>query len=297
MTQAFEFRRPEGVQVTYRRTKFDFEDHGFERYWHGGSAFRSLFWSQLSTAFEPGETFFIDAARALRKQLNDPRLLAELTEFFKQEGHHSAQHLKFDRINAALGVDVERCARRYKHALADAREQMGPMEMLAATVALEHLTSCFADQFFKNPELMLQSADPAVTALWAWHAAEEAEHRGTCFDIYKALGGSYGMRIGILFGTWTMLLGLSLYNTTSLLRRDGQLWTRDTLSGIGYLFGRRGLITGLTRPFLAYLNPRFHPWRGVTAEAGAGLGARWLAENMRYVTNNHANDERTKSRG
>ena len=48
MTHAFQFRRPEGVQVTYRRMKFDFEDQGFERYWHSGSPFKSLFWSQLS---------------------------------------------------------------------------------------------------------------------------------------------------------------------------------------------------------------------------------------------------------
>ena len=37
--------------------RFDFEARGFPRYWHGGSAFKSLFWTQLSTAFEPGEKF------------------------------------------------------------------------------------------------------------------------------------------------------------------------------------------------------------------------------------------------
>ena len=131
VTQAFQFRRPEGVQVTYRRMKFDFEDQGFERYWHGGSPFRSLFWSQLSTAFDPGEKFFIDSARAMRTQIQDPALLEELQAFCRQEGHHTAQHIKFDRMNAALGVDVDMCQRRYKRILDHARKNLEPMEMLA----------------------------------------------------------------------------------------------------------------------------------------------------------------------
>src|SRR4249919_828833 len=112
-----EFRRPSGVEVQYRRVQFPFEDKGFERYWHGGSAFKSLFWSQLSTSFEAGEKFFIDSARAMKGHIADPALHAELLEFCKQEGHHTAQHLKFDRMNAALGVDVATCSKRYTHAL------------------------------------------------------------------------------------------------------------------------------------------------------------------------------------
>ena len=94
-----EFWRPEGVKVTYRRMKFDFEEAGFARYWVCGSPFKSLFRTQLSTAFEPGEKFFIDSARALKDQITDPKLREELAEFCKQEGHHTAQHLKFDRMN------------------------------------------------------------------------------------------------------------------------------------------------------------------------------------------------------
>jgi hypothetical protein len=68
MTEQRALRRPEGVKVTYRRMKFDFEE-GFDRYWLAGSPFKSLFWTQLSTAFEPGEKFFIDSARALKGEI------------------------------------------------------------------------------------------------------------------------------------------------------------------------------------------------------------------------------------
>lgn len=278
MTQAFQFRRPEGVQVTYRRMKFDFEDQGFERYWHSGSPFKSLFWSQLSTAFEPGEKFFIDSARALRKEIKDPQLMAELQEFCRQEGHHTAQHIKFDRMNAKLGVDVDMCQKRYRRILDRARRMLDPMEMLAATSALEHFTACFADQFFKNAELS-RGGDPKVVALWAWHAAEESEHRATCYDIYNSLGGSYFKRVTTLFGSWALILYGALVNTTILLHRDGKLFTKDTAKGLWYLFGRKGLVTGLAPAFIEYLSPRFHPWKGVDGSAIK----KWEAENRRYV--------------
>jgi uncharacterized protein len=274
------FRRPEGVKVTYRRMKFDFEDQGFDRYWMDGSPFKSLFWTQLSTAFAPGEKFFIDSARALKDKITDPELREEISEFCRQEGHHTAQHIKFDRINAAMGIDTKGCEARYTWILNRARAKLEPMEMLAATCALEHFTSTFADEFFEYPELSA-GGDPKVVALWAWHAAEEAEHRATCYDIYRQLGGSYFERTTILIGAWFLILGAALINTVVLLKKDKKLFTRDTLSGIGYLFGRRGLLTGLAPAFWSYFRPGFHPWR---KQDGAHI-ERWKASNSQYIQN------------
>jgi uncharacterized protein len=270
--------RPPGLKVTHRRMKFEFEDSGFDRYWHGGSAFKSLFWTQLSTAFEPGERFFIDSARALRGVVKNPELSQELAEFCKQEGHHTAQHLKFDRVNAAMGIDVEDCRRRYAAALEPVRKRLDALEMLAVTMALEHLTSGFAEQYFRRPEISAGS-DPKVAALWAWHAAEESEHKATCYDIYVAAGGRYLPRVTTLIGAWTLILAISIYNTCSLLRRDGKLFTRDTLAGFAYLFGWRGAVTTLWPAFFAYFKPRFHPWQ---RDDSAQI-ARWEAENARYI--------------
>jgi uncharacterized protein len=272
------FRRPEGVKVTFRRMRFPFEDAGFERYWHSGSPFKSLFWTQLSTAFDPGEKFFIDSARALRSEIKDPKLMEELVEFCKQEGHHTAQHLKFDRMNAEHGIDVASCARRYKFHLDRARNQLDPMGMLAATVALEHFTAGFADMFFDRPEIS-EGGDPNVVALWSWHAAEEAEHKATCYDIYQAAGGGYLRRCIIMPGAWFLILSIALYNTLVLLKQDGKLFTRDTLKGLGYLFGRRGLVTQLWPSFIAFFKPRFHPWR----QDNSKVIAEWQAKNKHLL--------------
>jgi predicted metal-dependent hydrolase len=168
----------------------------------------------------------------------------------------------------------------YEAILRWARRTTDAVEMLAVTCALEHFTSTFADVFFRNPGLS-EGADPRVRALWAWHAAEEAEHRGTCFDLYRAIGGGYWKRIGTMLVAWTLILSASLFNTFRLVRREGTLFSRDTLRGLGYLFGRRGLVTSLAPAFVAYFNPRFHPWSGHDASDIA----RWQAENRRYIQN------------
>lgn len=273
-----QFRRPPGVEVRYRRVHFPFEDVGFDRYWHGGSAFKSLFWSQLSTSFDAGERFFIDSARAQKGHIHDPALLAELAEFCKQEGHHTQQHIKFDRMNAALGVDVERCQRRYERALDGARRRLTPMGMLAVTVALEHFTAGFAQLHFDRPE-MSEGADPNVLALWTWHAAEETEHKATCYDIYRAAGGGYARRAFILPGAWSLILWISLVNTFHLLRKDKRLWTRDTLAGLVYLFGPRGIVSSLLPAFFTFFRPRWHPWK----EDNSHEIVSWLRDNQRYV--------------
>ena len=278
------FRRPDGVKVTYRRMRFQFEA-GFERYWLAGSPFKSLFWTQLSTAFEPGERFFIDSARALKDKLEEPALLSELAEFCRQEGHHTAQHLKFDHVNEAMGIDIASCRRRYKAILDGARANLTPIQMLAATCALEHFTSALADSYFKHPDLF-GDADPNVEALWAWHAVEEAEHRATCFDIYRQLGGGYVDRAHAIVGAWTLILGCALVNTFDLLRKDRRLCTFDTLAGLNYLFGFRGIITRLIPTFVRYLHPGFHPWKDVDAT----YIKRWEAENRGYVDNVSAED-------
>ena len=274
--------RPKGLHVTYRRMKFEFED-GFDRFWHGGSAFRSLFWSQLSTAFQPGERFFIDSARALKGRVDDARLLEEFNEFCRQEGHHTAQHLKFDRMNEAMGLDMAGCRTRFTRMLDLARRVLGPIRKLGITCALEHFTSGLADLTFRRPDVS-EGADPKVMALWNWHAVEEAEHRGTCFDIYVAAGGGYVPRVSTLFTSWFFILSISMINMVILLRQNRTLFTWDTLSGLGYLFGPRGIVTALVPSFFRYLNPSFRPWNDVNGIEPEVI-RRWQLDNSRYIVN------------
>ena len=108
--------RPETVNVTYRRMRFEFEQTGFPKYWHGGSPFISFFWGAMSTAFPPGEKFFIDSARGVRDQV-DAALQQEIASFCLQEGHHTFQHRKFNRMVGEQGFDVKRFESRFARTL------------------------------------------------------------------------------------------------------------------------------------------------------------------------------------
>lgn len=277
-----EGKRPEDVKVKFRRMKFDFEDRGFDKFWAGGSPFKSLFWSALSASFPPGEKYFIDSARAFKKDVaDDPQLTEEISEFCKQEGHHTYQHIKFNDANRGHGLDMDTCQARYARPLDRSRERLDPMEMLAVSMALEHFTAGFAKQYLNNPK-MSEGADPGVRALWAWHAAEEAEHKATCFDLYQRMGGGYFRRVIVMPAAWFLLVAITVRNVLTLLRKERQLHNvPDIAGGLWYLFGWRGLISSMLPQFFAYFRPGYHPW----AVDDSGLIARWQAANAQYIVN------------
>lgn len=269
-------RKPTHVQVTFRSMKFDF-DSGFRADWHGGSPFISHFWSALSQALPPGEKFFIDSLRAIRERVDDPELLDEIEQFVRQEAHHTAQHRKFNRMVQALGYDTEALEARYARALDLSWRLLGPLGRVSVTMALEHFTAGLAHQYFTNPRTG-EGADPKVLALWAWHAAEEAEHKSTAFDAYRRAGGGYWWRL-LTAPSWFIVLGITLLNVADMLRADGKADLRDVARGARYLFGTQGVIRGMLPGFGAYLGPSFHPWD----EDDSDELKRWESESSRYI--------------
>ena len=271
--------RPDSVHVTYRKMHFDFEKTGFDKYWHAGSPAITCFWDALSTAFPPGEKFFIDSARALRELTDDEALREEIGEFCRQEGHHTLQHIKFNRMVGAQGFDVARLEGRFAAVLDRVRSKAEPLDMLAITMALEHFTAGFAEQYLQNPALR-QDADPNVVALWAWHAAEEAEHKATCYDLYVQLGGGYFRRVVVMPWAWLLLLGITLRNVHDMLGTEQK---RGDLQDLGrlarYLLGGKGLVTRMVPSFFAYFRPNFHPWNTDDSQ----LIQDWLRSNARYI--------------
>lgn len=272
-------RRPQGVRVVYRRMDFEFEKAGVDTRWHGGSAFVSYFWNALSMSFPPGERFFIDAARAVRSQIEDPELEEELEQFIRQEAHHSFQHRQFNRLVGEAGFNVARYEGRFARALQRAADALNPMQKLAVTVALEHFTATLSREWLTNADLA-KGADSRVVALWQWHCAEEIEHKATCFDLYERLGGSARTRIRAARRAWLLILSITFYNLIGMLREDGQLFDlRDHAKGLWHLLGPRGLITKMLPGLLAYLSDGYHPWQ---EDDSAALG-RWREENARYI--------------
>ncbi len=244
----------------------------FEARWNGGDAFRSAFFNALSMSFPVGEQYFMDSVRAgliaLSPNAQDA-YAQEVKGFVGQEATHRRIHALFNGHLHRLGFinTLElRAARRIQ-----ASAHLDVRLHVTATAATEHLTAVFAHWIFKHPEA-LEGAEPRLQTLWMWHAAEEAEHCSTAFDIYRALGGNERWRIRLFhFITFIFALDVSR-QTVRNLWHDNALFKWSTWQSAGNLFfGRDGLIRGNVAAWRAYKSPNFHP-----RQQDQGAAADWL---------------------
>jgi predicted metal-dependent hydrolase len=247
------------TDLVVRRLLVDMEQP-IARHWCAGDAFRSAYFNALSMSFPVGEQFFIDAVREGLKALPPEKqdlFRDEVKGFIGQEATHRRLHALYNEHLEKLGL-VNEWQDRAKARLsllqgADIRH------WLAITAANEHFTAIFAEWMLANPEL-LGKDDERLATLWLWHSAEEAEHRSTAFNLYKALGGNeewrlrWFRRISIIFITDT------LKQTVLNLKRDGSLWKLSTWkSAASFFFGARGLVRNTFKPWQDYRRSDFHP--------------------------------------
>lgn len=260
------------TNLVVRRLLVDLESP-VDRHWCGGDAFRSAFFGALSMSFPIGEQFFIDAVRAGLEALppeRQARFRGEVQGFVGQEATHRHIHARFNARIEAHGLvnDWEPRARRRLQRL----NGLDPRHALAITAANEHFTALFAEWLLAHPQ-WLAGSEPRLQALWLWHAAEEAEHRSTAFNLYRALGGNERWRRIWMRRVTLIFLGDALRQTLSNLRRDGTLWRVATWrSGARFLFGRGGLVRATWAPWRAWFRADFHPDQQPGDRAG-----HWLA--------------------
>jgi hypothetical protein len=149
------------------------------------------------------EPYLIRTMKVALKQIVDPVLAEDARRFSQQEGHHYRNHALlnervracFDEasagllraIEAELDADYQRFTRtkslRFNLAYAEGFEAMTCAGALAAA---EH--GAFEGEGLPGGEI------------WAWHMAEEIEHRTVAFGVYQHLVGSYPYRIAA--GGW-----------------------------------------------------------------------------------------------
>jgi len=253
---------------------------GFRRHWHGGDAFRSMYFNALSMSFPVGEQFFIDSVRGCLALLPDHAEHAALREiagqFVAQEATHRRIHGLYNAHLEQQGLDNRWQRHALKRIELAKRRGYTPLSLLAITTAYEHCTAVFGDCTLRY-DSWFDAADPMMRTLWRWHAAEETEHKAVAFNLYCALGGSYQRRIG----WYVYVLGLfaieAVMQTSLNLHRDGTLFKPSTWwSALRFAWGRDGLIWRCTAPLLAYFRRDFHP----DHNPNQALAAQWLADHQ-----------------
>ncbi len=247
----------------------------FDTRWCGGDAFKSAFFNALSMSFPVGEQFFIDSVREGAKQMDEAtreKFAAEVQGFIGQEATHRRIHALFNGHLETQGFVNNIALRSANRIKANAHQNV--RQQLAATAATEHFTDIFADWLLSHPEIF-DNTEPRLKTMWQWHAAEEAEHRCTAFDVYKALGGNEAWRIRIFHYVTVTFLTDVMLQTLHNLWRDGSLFKRSTWrSGYQLLFSQQGLLRSNIGHWKAYKSSRFHP-----VQQDDTLSQQWLQNN------------------
>jgi uncharacterized protein len=251
--------------------KLDLDLSAVPRHWLAGNAAGTAISNGINMLFPDGERFFVRSVHYYLEQIEEPELRAQVKAFFKQEGHHASAHDDFNDLLRQQGFQIDAFLDRYRKVSTWLEERMPPKINLAGTAAAEHFTAILADGAFSKG--ILDSLDPTVQQLLAWHAAEEIEHKAVAFDVLQQIDPSYAVRIAGLAYATVMLGMFWLWATTMLLRQE-RLGLRATLRELAKMRKRDPVIR---RVFIAgirqYIRRDFHP----RDNANEHLAAQWFA--------------------
>ncbi|HEX8419797.1 MAG TPA: metal-dependent hydrolase, partial [Sphingomonas sp.] len=232
--------------------------------WLNDDPIATAFYNALSVTFPKGEGHFVDSVRQFREG-TPPKLRAEINAFIKQEVIHTREHVAFNRHVVDQGYDIAPLDRDVDAALA-LTEGRPPIASLAATTALEHFTAMLAHELIADPR-HLAGGDQQAAALWRWHAAEEIEHKGVAYDtwLHATRDWSRARRwrvksLVMLITTWRFFTGRTR-GILELLRQDGLTGPRIWARLAWYALGNPGMARKISRVWLAYFLPGFHPWK------------------------------------
>ncbi len=254
---------PENVAIQPRDREHSIAE-SLGRDWFDNHPFKTAWFNAMSITFPLGEKFFIDSVRHYAGQTEDPKLQAESRGFCGQEGFHRREHYRYNQTLCRLrGYDFEYLEGRLEKNIARAKKLLSPLEQLASTAALEHITAIMAELALSPGAPMVDAADPAMQALWDWHAAEEMEHKSVAFDVYRAVGGNEKLRKRALRQATFFLFVDVFGGLVHMLRRDRKLWKSGVwIDGWKFLFAKKdGILRQVWPAYKEYYRDGFHPWQ------------------------------------
>ena len=264
------------VAILRRQMDFDFgaDDQGV--FFYRGNPLLSSFAASLSAIFPPGEREFVRSVAAFRQQLADPTLVAQVSDFAAQEGQHARQHRLANAFLDGLGYGASDESAWLEADILRKAPKRSDAFRLAATVGAEHLTAVLGHFVLTHPEFLAPLPQP-LRELFAWHAVEEIEHKAVAFDVYMATVGdrAYLRRVFVV-ATW-LFMRATVRGQWRMLRRFRRRPTlREIAQATRVWMGPGGLIPSITRHYMDFFKPDFHPWQ----TDDRALIAAWQAQQL-----------------
>ena len=177
-----------------------------------------------SSLFPEGEDFFVRSVRHFRDEIDDPELQRHVRGFIGQEATHSRAHEAFNEKLAGLGFPTAAIDRGAAKGFRLLERVLSPKARLAFTAAMEHATATVAEQMLTVPEHRAMHDHPEVAEIFTWHSLEESEHKSVAFDVYRAVGGSERLRIGVMRAVMVFAVGGMAFGVllSALADREGR---------------------------------------------------------------------------
>lgn len=230
-----------------------------DRHWLAGLPFLTHMCNSFTLLFPDAERYFIRTVRIFEGNVKSPRLKEDLKGFTGQEASHAAMHEKLWNILENQGYDTETFLTLYRKFAFDFLENSLSDKMnLSLTAGLEHFTALLAEVGLRSG--YLEKSDPLMAEIFAWHAAEEIDHKSAAFDLLKETDESYILRIAGILLAAVLFTGFTSFGIVSFLSQDGLLFDERTFREISdFFFGKTEMAGNSFRIFLEYFDPSFHP--------------------------------------
>jgi predicted metal-dependent hydrolase len=216
----------------------------------------------LSSTFPEGEKFFVRSVAAVRDELIDPKLRADVEGFIGQEEMHGREHQVLNERLAEYGYPT-RGIDAYVRGLYWVRERIqSKLVNLAFTAALEHYTATLAELLLSDEKARQAVGQPGARDILTWHALEESEHKAVAFDVYKAMGGSESMRIFIMVLTDLLFIFETGVMGLISIAMDREAWRHPVKLARSFARLPRSPFVSLRalRILAQYHRPGFHPY-------------------------------------
>src|SRR3954451_20745709 len=250
------------AEVPVRPMEFNRWVAGLPKYFAAdGDIVMSHVLAVLSSTFPEGENFFVRSVAAVRREVTDPKLRADVEGFIGQEEMHGREHHVLNERLAQHGYPT-RGIDAYVRGLYWVRERIQSKKVnLAFTAALEHYTATLAELLLTDEEARKAVGKPGARDILTWHALEESEHKAVAYDVYKAVGGGEFMRIFIMFLTDVLFIfETGVMGVISLaMDRDARRHPIKLLRSLARLPKAPFLSWRAVRILAQYHRPGFHP--------------------------------------
>lgn len=245
--------------IPKRKMEFDLESVETP-FWFDGNGLITAILSALSASFPPGEKEFVQSVMHYRDQVTDPVLREQMRGFAAQEGHHAHHHRLANVWLDSKGFAATAIEKDVEDSIEALAPHRKPVVRLASTVVLEHITAILAEYMLTSEETMASMPEPARELLM-WHAVEEIEHKAVAFDVFDAVSGDRDLLRRVGLAVTAFFMAQQVRRTVMTLKALGHVPSpREVVNTAKFLFGKKGALTAVAKPYREFYRKDFHPW-------------------------------------